>query len=178
VNPPESFTTDRLLLHRPKLGDAPSIFQNYAQDSEVTRYVLWRPHKGIEETESFLKYLIEKWNSATEFAWTIRFKNQSDVIGMISFRPNGHKVEIGYVLAKKHWGTGIMTETLQTIVSWLLTQKEIYRVWAVCDIDNIGSSRVMEKAGMDREGILRRWVVHPNVSPEPRDSLCYSIISN
>jgi ribosomal-protein-alanine N-acetyltransferase len=34
---------------------------------------------------------------------------------------------------------------------------------------------VMEKAGMTREGVLRRWSVHPNISAEPRDSYCYSI---
>jgi RimJ/RimL family protein N-acetyltransferase len=34
---------------------------------------------------------------------------------------------------------------------------------------------VLEKAGMRREGLMRRWSVHPNISPEPRDSYCYSI---
>jgi ribosomal-protein-alanine N-acetyltransferase len=36
----------------------------------------------------------------------------------------------------------------------------------------------MEKAGMTKEGVLRRWSVHPNISEEPRDSYCYSIIKN
>jgi len=42
---------------------------------------------------------------------------------------------------------------------------------AVCDVENIASARVMEKAGLSREGVLRRWLVHPNLGPEPRD--CY-----
>jgi ribosomal-protein-alanine N-acetyltransferase len=33
----------------------------------------------------------------------------------------------------------------------------------------------MEKVGMQREGILRRWSVHPSISPEPRDAYCYAI---
>jgi ribosomal-protein-alanine N-acetyltransferase len=47
-------------------------------------------------------------------------------------------------------------------------------VWAVCDVDNLASARVLEKAGMGREGRLRRWVLHPNVSAAPRDCWCYA----
>jgi ribosomal-protein-alanine N-acetyltransferase len=45
----------------------------------------------------------------------------------------------------------------------------------VCDAENVASSRVLEKAGMTREGLLRRYAMHPNVSDEPRDSLCYAL---
>ena len=51
-------------------------------------------------------------------------------------------------------------------------------MWAVCDIDNLASARVMEKAGMQREGILKRWSVHPNISAEPRDSYCYAVVKD
>ena len=50
----------------------------------------------------------------------------------------------------------------------------IWRLGAVCDIDNRASARVMEKAGMQREGILRRWMLHPNISAEPRDCFSYA----
>jgi len=43
-----------------------------------------------------------------------------------------------------------MTEAVQKVVDWALKQPEIYRVWAVCDVDNVGSARVMAKAGMTR----------------------------
>jgi hypothetical protein len=52
----------------------------------------------------------------------------------------------------------------------------IFRVWALCDVDNLASARVMEKVGMQREGILRRWILHPNLSDEPRDVYCYSVV--
>ena len=50
----------------------------------------------------------------------------------------------------------------------------MYRVWAVCDVDNVASARVLEKAGMSFEGILRRYQIHPNIGPEPRDARCYA----
>jgi ribosomal-protein-alanine N-acetyltransferase len=53
---------------------------------------------------------------------------------------------------------------------------EIYRVWAVCDVDNVSSARLLESVGMQFEGKLRRWLVHPNVSAAPRDCLCYAIV--
>ena len=50
------------------------------------------------------------------------------------------------------------------------------RISAVCDVDNIGSARAMEKAGLVREGLLRRLMIHPNVSDEPRDCFGYAIV--
>jgi RimJ/RimL family protein N-acetyltransferase len=67
-----------------------------------------------------------------------------------------------------------MTEVVRAVNDWALAQPEVHRVWAVCDVDNLASARVMEKAGMAREGKLRRWAVHPNLSTEPRDFWCYA----
>jgi [ribosomal protein S5]-alanine N-acetyltransferase len=65
-----------------------------------------------------------------------------------------------------------MTEVLSLAARWAMRQTDIWRIGAVCDVENRASARVMEKAGFAREGILRRWLVHPNISDEPRD--CYS----
>ena len=50
----------------------------------------------------------------------------------------------------------------------------IWRIGAGCDVENLGSARVMERAGLTREGVLRRWIIHPNISSEPRDWLSYA----
>ena len=65
-----------------------------------------------------------------------------------------------------------MTEVLAEVARWAMTQPDVWRIGAVCDVENRASARVMEKAGLTREGVLRRWLVHPNVSDEPRD--CFS----
>jgi len=49
-------------------------------------------------------------------------------------------------------------------------------VQAFCDVDNLGSARVMENAGMQREGLLRRYVLHPNISDVPRDVYLYAVV--
>ena len=103
-------------------------------------------------------------------------RGEDQVIGMIGLRPRGSKADIGYVLARPHWGRGLMTEAGRAIVDLAFADPAVYRVWAVCDADNAASARVMEKLGMTLEGTLRRWIVHPNVSDAPRDALCYSRI--
>jgi ribosomal-protein-alanine N-acetyltransferase len=70
-------------------------------------------------------------------------------------------------------GPGSLTEVLTEVVNWALSQPLIFRIGAVCDVENIGSARVMEKAGLVREGLLRRWLMHPNISDEPRDCFIY-----
>ncbi len=175
ANPPKILKTDRLRLRKVKLSDAEAIFRQYAQDPEVTKYVSWRAHRDLEETREYVRMCLLAWDVGKAFHWVIERREDKEVIGMIIARAAGEKWELGYVLARPFWGQGYMTEAVKGIIAWALRQKEIYRVWAVSDVDNIASARVMEKAGMQREGILRRWSVHPNISPEPRDSYCYAI---
>jgi len=69
-----------------------------------------------------------------------------------------------------------MPEAVQALVNWALGQEEIFRVWAVCDLENPASARVMEKVRMRCEGILRKYIIHPNIGDEPRDSYMYAIV--
>jgi [ribosomal protein S5]-alanine N-acetyltransferase len=78
-------------------------------------------------------------------------------------------VHFSYVMARRLWGRGLTSEALRYTVDWALAQPEIFRAYAYCDVENISSVRVMEKAGMSREGVLQRWQVCPNIGPEPRD---------
>ncbi len=178
MDAPQTFETNRLLLRRPVLADAEEIFRQYARDPEVTRYLTWRPNRDVEETREFLRVALAAWEEGRSFQWVIVGKHDDQFLGMIGVRVDGHKLEMGYVLAKPHWGQGYMTEAVAKVIEWALKQKEVYRVWAVCDVENLASARVMEKAGMTCEGILRRWTVHPTRSEEPRDSYCYAIVKN
>jgi len=169
-----TFQTERLALRPPALEDARAVFHNYARDPEVTRYLTWRPHADIGQTERFLQWCLDRWESGAEFTWVITLRGSDEAIGMVSSRREGHRANLGYVLARKFWGQGIMTEAAGCVVDWLRSTPEIYRIWAACDIENRASARVLEKLGLQREGVLRRWIVHPNISPEPRDSLLYA----
>lgn len=172
---PEVMKTSRLVLRRSRPEDAPAIFQRYAQDPDVTRYLAWKPHETIERTYAFLKRCETVWQTGEAFPWSIVLEKEG-LVGMVDLRLSEHRAEIGYVLARSYWNHGYMTEAAQAVVDWALRQTEIHRVWAVCDVENAGSARVLEKVGMQREGILRRWIIHPNVSDEPRDCFCYAVV--
>jgi [ribosomal protein S5]-alanine N-acetyltransferase len=174
MKPPSEIETDRLRLRPPRMEDAPAIFHGYAQDPEVSRFLVWSPHRSIVETEEFLARCVAKWADETAFPWALIKKSDGALIGMIELRVEGHKANVGYVLRQSAWGEGYATEAARWIVDWAINQDSIYRVWAVCDVENHPSARVLEKAGMQREGVLRRWMVHPNFGDEPRASYCYS----
>ncbi len=163
-------------MRAPALGDAASILAAYAQDPEVTRYLEWRPHRHIADTESFLHRCVRAWDDAAAFPWVLIRKDTRELIGMAEIRVRAHMVDMGYVLARSHWHNGYMCEALTPVIAWAFAQPSIQRVWATCDVDNLASARVLERLGLKLEGVLRRWIVHPAVSDQPRDSLCYSRI--
>lgn len=169
---PDAFQTRRLLLRRIGMADARPIFDGYAQDPEVSRYVTWRPHASFEQTEAYVNACL----AATTYRTYALVRRRDDaVIGAFDLRQSGPtRLGYGYVLARAFWGQGLMTEALTQVVNWALRQPSIWRIGDVCDVENLASARVMEKAGLEREGVLRRWGVHPNLGGAPRDCFSYA----
>ena len=173
---PETIETERLHLRRPVGSDAGVIFSSYAQDPEVTRYLVWRPHSQVETTKAFVAECELRWTDGSGYPYAIALKNSAEhLIGMIDLRPKTHRVEFGFVLARAYWGKGFMPEAISAVAAACLNMPTIYRFEATCDVENRRSARAMEKAGLIFEGVLRRYIVHPNISREPRDSLLYAI---
>ena len=173
VTPPQSFTTSRLFLRKPRIEDAPLIFAAYAQDPEVTRYLAFRPHVDLEDTRQAVERFLEGWRSAKSYVWLIFRREDETLIGAIAARED-QGINLGYALGHSYWRRGFMTEALQAIVEWAFSQPSIFRVWAVCDLENEASAGLLESNGFHQEGILRKWSLHPNISDIPRDCFCYA----
>ena len=174
MKPPLTIETARLRLRKPVMDDADLIFERYAKDPDVTRYLSWQPPESVEQTRDFVKRCLSDWKDDFVFPYVITLKEDDQPIGTIEIRIEGHRGEIGFALAKGNWGKGYMTEAAQAITDWALKQDGIYRVQACCDLENRASARVLEKIGMQREGVLRRWGMHPNLTGEPRDVYLYA----
>lgn len=171
--PPASYGTARLVARAPRAEDGPAVFAAYASDPEVTRYLSWRAYDRVEPLSAFLGDCAAQWERGDgHFAWLLCLKGTATPIGSIgvTLEPGG-KAMFGYVLGKKFWGHGFAAEALTFLVEWALAQPTLWRAWAFCDVENPASVRVMEKAGMVREGVLRRWHVCPTLGPEPRDCI-------
>jgi [ribosomal protein S5]-alanine N-acetyltransferase len=171
--PPATFATARLVGRMPRVDDAPAVFSAYANDPEVTRFLSWRAYDRVEPLRGFLQECVAHWEKGDgHLAWLLCLKGTDTPIGSIGIAlEGGGKAMFGYVLARKFWRHGFAAEALTHLVNWSLAQSTIYRAWAFCDVENPASVRVMEKAGMTREGILRRWHSCPTLGPEPRDCI-------
>jgi [ribosomal protein S5]-alanine N-acetyltransferase len=175
--PPESFETARLLLRKPRPADAALIFQAYARDVEVVRYLTFLPHRDVKETEEAVQRFLDGWNSARTFHWLIFRRDNDHLVGAISARRE-QGVVLGYCLARPFWRQGYMSEAVNALVQWAFSDPNVFRVWAVCDLENEASAALLEKLGFHQEGILRKYSLHPNVSDVPRDCYCYAKTRN
>lgn len=156
------------------MEDAASIFRAYTQDIEVCRFMIWTSHGSEAVTRQFVQSCVETWNAGTRFPYVVTEQGSDVAIGMIEARPLGTTLDIGYVLARAHWGSGLMPEAIRALADAALEKSGIFRVQATCDTENVPSQRALEKAGFNREGRLERYTVHPNLSPEPRASFMYA----
>jgi RimJ/RimL family protein N-acetyltransferase len=171
---PDHFVTQRLLLRPIEWDDAPAIFSGYAQDQEVTRYLTWTPHRTIDDTHGYIGACIAEARRGGK-TYVIVSQSTGQVAGAFEVRkPEPHRLAFGYVLARPLWGQGLMTEALAEVVAWGMRQDGIWRIESLCDTENLASARVMEKVDLRREGILRRCLIHPNISPDPRDCFSYA----
>jgi len=169
---PDTFHTARLILRPIAQSDAVAIFDAYAQDPEVTRFLTWRPHTEIAQTDAYIARVMAAHDART---YTLAERDGGRLLGAFDIRQSGPgRLGYGYVLARSAWGHGLMAEALTAVADWALRQPDIWRIGDVCDIENRASGRVMEKAGMSFEGIARRWMIHPNISNEPRDCRVYA----
>lgn len=173
VIPPESLTTARLILRKPRAEDAPLIFETYAQDSEVVRYLTFLPHRDLKETQEAVERFLENWRAGKSYCWLIFRSDPEELVGAISARED-QGIVLGYLLARPFWGQGLMSEALNAVTAWAFAQPSVFRVWAVCDFENEPSGRLLEKNGFHQEGVLKKWSRHPNVSEMPRDCYCYA----
>ena len=170
----ERLTTERLILRAPRDDDARVMFERWTQDLEVTRYLPWSPHTSVAQTEEFVQRCIAAFAEGKRLPFVITLREDELAIGMIELRLGEISADFGYVLARSVRGRGYLTEAARALVDHTLARPSTWRVWAGCDVDNVASARVLEEAGMEREGTSRRYIVHPAVSPIPRDVHLYA----
>jgi [ribosomal protein S5]-alanine N-acetyltransferase len=176
IEPPTNWETERINLRPATVAEAAVAFQSYTSNPDVSRYMIWRPHRSTAETVQFFLRCEDVWEKRLAFPWSLWLKSDGSFAGMLEARVKQHSVDIGYVLAPRFWRRGLMSEAVRGLVQWAMKHPEVYRIWAVCDVDNVPSARLLESVGMQLEGRLRRWLVHPNISDAPRDCLCYAVV--
>lgn len=149
--------TERMLLRRLTMDDSGDVFA-YASDPGVTATLTWDTHLSIDDTIAFLNQVLQSYEGGLGAVWGIQYQGTHAVIGTISFNnlhQGGYVGEVGYALARPYWGQGLMTEALYAVLDYGFRHMGLRRIEATCRVDNVGSYRVMEKCGMQLDGILR-----------------------
>jgi ribosomal-protein-alanine N-acetyltransferase len=185
MNLPRLIDTPRLLLRGPRPADAEAAFSSYTADPDVLRYLGWRPHASLKATQEQYSFDVHRWLKGSAWVWVMTEKSPSGgtgaVFGQVELVPQSHPsaqahhLRLGYLMARSHWGRGLMGEAVAAVLRAALEQPQVWRVDALCDVDNPASARLLARVGMVREGRLQRVVMHPNVSNQPRDAWVYAM---
>ncbi len=152
--------TERLILRKLSGRDTRDVYA-YASDEEVARHVLWTAHKSIGETRSCIRAARRQYRLGMPATFAIELKEQHRVIGTIGFtwvNTDFQSAEVGYSLGRAYWNQGLATEALKEVLRFAFDTLALNRVEAMHELDNPASGRVMRKAGMHEEGILRERV--------------------
>lgn len=144
--------TERLKLRYITAGDTEAIFNNWASDPEVARYVTWYAHESIAVTEQIMKFWLSEYEEDNCYRYGIERKSDGELMGMIDVVGYHHgNPVIGYCSGRKYWNNGYMTEALKAVIAELFSDGyETIVIEAMKD--NIGSNRVIEKAGFEFVG--------------------------
>lgn len=173
-NMPE-METDRLLLRKITLDDVDDLFE-FSSDPDVSRYMRWETNEAKEETMAFVRAVIQGYGNGTSGDWAIVHKKHKKVIGtcaFVSWSNEHQKAEIGFILHQGYWGQGFALEAVTTFITYGSEVLKLNRIEGHCDPENIGSEKVMRKAGMTFEGVLRK---NERIKGEFSDTKIFSIL--
>ena len=155
----KTIETERLILRRYHVEDAEDMFNNWTSDPEVTKFLSWPTHTSVDFTRSLLTKWVSFYEDGKTYNWGITVKGDDRVIGNIAVVERDERTcsyEVGYCLGKAYWGQGYMPEALRAVIDYLFEgESDLMRIYATHDLRNPKSGRVMQKAGMHFDGILR-----------------------
>ena len=147
------------LLRRFCADDAPAMYENWANDPQVTKYLTWKPHKDASETKTLLEGWAASYEDPAYYMWAIVLKEIDQPIGSISvvgMHEIIDQVEIGYCIGRRWWNRGITSEAFSAVIAFLFEEVGVNRIAAKHDTNNPHSGMVMKKCGLIHEGTVRQ----------------------
>ena len=155
----QTLETKRLILRRFTVRDADAMYTNWASDPEVTRYLTWPAHAGVETSRAVLADWTAAYAQESCYQWAIVLKDRADEpvgsIGAVDVSDDIAAVQIGYCLGRRWWHQGIMSEALGAVMDFFFDAVGCNRIACRHDPRNPHSGMVMQKCGMKYEGTQR-----------------------
>lgn len=168
--------TERLLLRPLTLDDAEVMFEHWAGDPEVTRFLRWEPHKNWMVTFAYLNELVPQYTREDFYCWGITDGATGVLMGTISIAPaepdpqwaglgldTGEPWEVGYCIGKRWWNKGYTTEALRGVVEYWFDNTDAGWISAGHALQNPASGKVLQKAGFwfDHEAVYHTFLGVP-----------------
>lgn len=141
--------TERLILRPIKIEEAEHVYNTWTSDDEVSKYMRWSTHKSVKETKQWIFMEQENCKQDNYYDWGIELKETGKLIGSMGahYIPELDRYEIGYGIAKKYWGKGLVTEAVKCMMNYLVNEKGIKKFEAAHAKQNPASGAVMQKFG-------------------------------
>lgn len=153
----QTIKTERLFLRRFRIEDAQAMYDNWASDDEVTRYLIWPTHSSVEVTRMVLENWVNSYAKEDFYLWGIELGGQPiGSISVVEMDETVKKAQIGYCIGTHWWHMGIISEALKAVMDYLFDEVGFNRLEACHDPRNPNSGKVMLKCGMSYEGTLRQ----------------------
>lgn len=139
--------TSRIYLRQFVAADAAKAYENWMSDDDVTEFLSWETHRSPEESERVIGNWVRAYGLGT-MDWCMTLAQNREPIGSITAVqdfPKERYCELGYCIAKEHWGKGYMTEALRAVTEFIFENTDYKWIQARCDSENYGSRRCLEK---------------------------------
>ncbi|MCR5422979.1 MAG: GNAT family N-acetyltransferase [Bacilli bacterium] len=146
--------TQRLILRRYEEKDLDAFYE-IIHDDRLQLYIPF-PNYTLEQELDYIKDCMKSAETDTYERWAIVLKDSNQTIGNISVNVINTKhnyCDVGYVIRHDYWGNGYAAEALEVVSDHLLDEG-YYLVECTCNELNKQSSRVMEKAGFQKDGSI------------------------
>ena len=140
------------------MDDVKVMYRNWASEDEVTKYLTWPAHTGVNVTHKVLEEWIQQYSKPDYYNWGSELQDTGELIGNIEadlLDEEKASAFLGWCLGTRWWGQGIMPEAARAVLQFLFTEVGYNRIAAKHDSENVKSGRVMQKIGMTREGTFR-----------------------
>ena len=167
-------TGGKIILRPLREEDIESIFLA-CQDPTISAFTRVPYPYDRELAEEFVRGSDIAYRAHQGIVFAIEYDGVfAGTIGLHSIQLTDHCAELGYWIEKSHREKGIATESVKAILDFALNIAEFRRIEAMADFDNLLSQRVMERAGMVRDALLRNRVTKPNGNQI--DMVLYSVV--
>lgn len=167
--------TARLVLRAIEAGDAPAIFEMYA-NAEVARYGSRPPMTALREAEEWVGRAVEDIRNGESLRLAVVRSSDRVFLGTCAIwaiHADSRRAEVGYGLARPYWGNGYMREAMRALVGHGFGELGLNRLEADADPRNTPSIDLLEQLGFTREGYMpERWIVNGEVC----DTVFYGLL--